>query len=152
MRVIDRWAGIPLTFILTLILKPWERFYHKRNRTTQPDVQRTLFIELSEMGSAIIVDPAMRKLQTEKDAELFFVIFKDNAKSLNILGTVPKNNIFTMRVDSLLNLAIDIFRFMAWCRERHITTCIDLELFSRFTALLSARSGAPSRARCHSAG
>ena len=145
MRVIDRWAGIPLTFILTLILKPWERFYHKRNRTAQPDVQRTLFIELSEMGSAIIVDPAMRKLQAEKDAELFFVIFEDNAKSLNILGTVPKNNIFTMRVDSLPNLAIDIFRFMAWCREMHITTCIDLELFSRFTALLSALSGAPSR-------
>ncbi|OUS26285.1 glycosyl transferase [Gammaproteobacteria bacterium 45_16_T64] len=145
MRVIDRWTGIPLTFLLTLILKPWERFMLRRNRGSQPDVSRTLFIELSEMGSAIIVDPAMKKLKAERNAELFFVIFEDNAKSLNILGTIPKENIFTMRVNSLANLAIDIFRFMAWCREKRITTCIDLELFSRFTALLSAVSGAASR-------
>lgn len=145
MRIIDRWTGIPLTFLLTLVIKPWERFVLKRKRATQPNVERTLFIELSEMGSAIIVDPAMRKLQTEKNAELFFLIFEDNVKSLGILGTVPKENIFTMRVDSLLHLAIDILRFMAWSREKQISTCIDLELFSRFTALLSALSGAPSR-------
>jgi ADP-heptose:LPS heptosyltransferase len=34
---------------------------------------------------------------------------------------------------------------MSWCRRKKITTIIDLELFSRFTALLSFFSGARSR-------
>jgi ADP-heptose:LPS heptosyltransferase len=42
-------------------------------------------------------------------------------------------------------LFIDIFRFLAWCRRKRISTVIDLELFSRFTAILSFFSGARSR-------
>ena len=144
MRKIDRWAGIPLTFILTCLLKLVELFTGNK-KGEMPDVRRTLFIELSEMGSAIIVDPAMRKLQRAGDAELFFVIFKDNAKSLGILNTVPEQNIFLMRSDNFVNLTIDILKFIKWCRDKKITTTIDLELFSRFTALLSGVSGATSR-------
>jgi ADP-heptose:LPS heptosyltransferase len=40
---------------------------------------------------------------------------------------------------------MDVFRFMFWCRKRNINTVIDLELFSRFTALLCGVSGARSR-------
>lgn len=144
MRKIDRWAGIPLTFILTLILKPINWFVFKVKKGA-PDISRTLFIELSEMGSAIIVDPAMRKLQNDGNAELFFLIFKDNVKSLGILNTVADENIFKMRSDTPLNLITDIVRFVFWCRKSQITTTIDLELFSRITALLSGVSGATSR-------
>ncbi|HLZ17785.1 MAG TPA: glycosyltransferase family 9 protein, partial [Cyclobacteriaceae bacterium] len=38
-----------------------------------------------------------------------------------------------------------VIRFIGWCRENKITTIVDLELFSRFTALLSFLSGASSR-------
>jgi ADP-heptose:LPS heptosyltransferase len=110
-----------------------------------PDLKKVLFIELSEMGSAIIVDPAMRKMREEGGSELFFAIFEDNYKSLAILQTIPDENIFKMRANGLFMLALDVFRFMAWCRKRKIKTVIDLELFSRFTALLCALSGARSR-------
>ena len=50
-----------------------------------------------------------------------------------------------MRSDNLFVLAVDVFRFMIWCRKMKITTVIDLELFSRFTALLCSISGAKSR-------
>jgi ADP-heptose:LPS heptosyltransferase len=104
-----------------------------------------LFIELSEMGSAVIVDPAMRKLRKEGNGEIYFAIFKKNYKSLEILKTIPESNVFKMNADNFLGLALDIFRFMAWCRKKKISTVIDLELFSRFTALLSLFSGARSR-------
>ena len=97
------------------------------------------------MGSAIIVDPAMRKLQRDGGAELFFAIFEDNYKSLEILQTVPEKNVFKMRASGLFVLAIDVFRFMVWSRKHKIKTVIDLELFSRFTALLCGLSGARSR-------
>ena len=144
MRKVDRYAGIPLTFLLSIIVNLLAWVLPSR-RKQSADLSRTLLIELSEMGSAIIVDPAMRKLQQQANAELYFAIFKDNAKSLAILNTVPKENIFLMRADNFLVLLIDIIKFMFWSHRHNITTTIDLELFSRFTALLSVVSGAKAR-------
>ncbi len=142
MRTIDKWVGVPLCFAASLL----SRIRNIFTRTKRvPNTQRTLFIELSEMGSAVIVDPAMRKLKREANAEIYFAIFKDNAKSLEILGTIPDENIFKMNSSNLVSLAISVFRFMGWCRKKKITCVIDLELFSRFTALLSFVSGARSR-------
>jgi hypothetical protein len=83
MRKIDQWVGVPICFILSPF--SWLIDLFRSARTTKPDISRTLFIELSEMGSAIIADPAMRKLKQQGNAELFFVIFKKNYKSLEIL-------------------------------------------------------------------
>ena len=141
MRKIDRWVGIPLTFLFSIPIWFVGLFARKKN----PRIQRTLFIELSEMGSAILVDPAMRKLEKEGGSQLYFAIFENNAKSLHLLGTIPKERIFSMRSDNLWVMAIDVFRFIGWCRKKQITCTIDLELFSRFTALLSTLSMAGSR-------
>ncbi|MEO1652243.1 MAG: glycosyltransferase family 9 protein [Bacteroidota bacterium] len=141
MRKIDRYAGVPLTFLFSI---PFLLMYPFRKKK-KPNLRKILFIELSEMGSAIIVDPAMRKLRKESGGELFFVIFKSNKKSLDILGTIPQGNIFEMRSENIFVLALDVLRFTLWCRKNKIKTVIDLELFSRFTALLCALSGASSR-------
>lgn len=143
MRIIDRWIGVPICFVLSPFV--WLIDLLSSAQSKKPDLTRSLFIELSEMGSAIIADPAMRKLQREGNAELYFAIFKKNYKSLEILNTVPADNIFKMDADNFLSLTKDIFRFMAWCRKKKITTVIDLELFSRFSALLSLFSGARAR-------
>ena len=143
MRFIDKWGGIPLTFILSIVLFLYEQLLFIKRKT--PNIQRTLFIELSEMGSAVLVDPAMRKLKDESQSELFFVIFQENYKSLQILKTIPEDYIFKMRANNLMILLKDTVRFIFWCRTKKITTVIDLELFSRFTALLSGLSGAKSR-------
>ncbi len=141
MRTIDKWAGVPLCFLASLLSRIRNLFAGKKI----PDTTRTLFIELSEMGSAVIVDPAMRKLQGETNANLYFAIFKDNARSLEILNTIPQANIFKMNSSNLVRLFFSVLQFMRWCRKKKITCVIDLELFSRFTALLSFVSGARSR-------
>lgn len=143
MRIIDKWIGIPLCFIISPFCWLSDLFRSAKNK--KPNLHRTLFIELSEMGSAIIADPAMRKLQEHGEAELFFVIFSKNYKSLEILNTVLPANIFKMNASNFFSLAGDVFRFLGWCRRKKISTTIDLELFSRFTALLAFFSGARSR-------
>jgi ADP-heptose:LPS heptosyltransferase len=143
MRSIDRWVGVPVCFIISPFR--WLSDVFRSAKKKKPGLSRTLFLELSEMGSAIIVDPAMRKLQREGGGEIYFAIFKKNYKSLEILQTVPETNVFKMNANNFWSLTIDIFRFMAWCRKKKISTVIDLELFSRFTALLSFFSGARSR-------
>ncbi|MEJ2106702.1 MAG: glycosyltransferase family 9 protein [Acidiferrobacteraceae bacterium] len=141
MRKIDYYAGVPLTFFATLLVRGIGLVI-RRARVKPKNV---LLIELSEMGSAILVDPAMQKLKREADANLFFCIFASNKPSLELLGTVPDENIFTIREKSIATLALDSLRFLFWTRRRKIDTVMDLELFSRYTALLTGLSGARNR-------
>jgi ADP-heptose:LPS heptosyltransferase len=108
-------------------------------------VQKVLFIELSEMGTTVLTEPAMRKARERLKAELFFVIFERNVGSLELLGKFRDANIFTIRDTSLVHLAWDTLAFLAWARRKGIDTVIDLELFSRFTALLAGLCGADRR-------
>jgi ADP-heptose:LPS heptosyltransferase len=138
MRKIDHLAGVPLCFIASLLLKVLRAFQDPHRKRPE----NILLIELSEMGSTILVDPAMQKLKNNLGANLFFLIFKKNAPSLYLLNTVPEKNIFTIREDSLLTLVWDTLRFLFWSRRNKIDSVIDLELFSRFTALLTGLCGA----------
>ncbi|MEE8482310.1 MAG: hypothetical protein V3S12_03065, partial [Acidiferrobacterales bacterium] len=113
MRKIDYYAGIPLTFIATGIVKLMDRL----TQPAQASPHRVLFIELSEMGSAILVDPAMQKLKKETGAELFFAIFTSNKASLKLLNTVPDENIFTIGDKNILSLVFDTLRFLWWARR-----------------------------------
>jgi ADP-heptose:LPS heptosyltransferase len=84
-------------------------------------------------------------VRDELKAELYFAIFKKNVGSLDLLGTFPPANIFTIRDNSIATLLIDTLKFLLWTRRNQIDTVIDLELFSRFTALLTGFSGAARR-------
>jgi ADP-heptose:LPS heptosyltransferase len=142
MRKIDYWVGIPLAFISTYCLKPFYALY------TPKKPKNILMIELSEMGSTILCDPMMQKLK-HNGCKLHFVIFKKNAPSLSLLNTVDKDNIFTIRENSLFTLLFDTLFFLFWCRKKNIDSVIDLELFSRFTALLTGLCGAVNRVGYH---
>jgi ADP-heptose:LPS heptosyltransferase len=145
MRKIDYYIGVPLCF--------WGSFFQaalklfkKRSKNIPKNV---LFIELSEMGSAILADPAMRKLRNMAGAKLHFAIFRKNKPSLSLLGTIEDENIFTIREDNLLSFIIDTLKFFFWARKRKIDSVLDLELFSRFTALLTGFSGASNKVGFH---
>lgn len=142
MRTIDRRAGVPLCAIATGLVWLAGRL---RARAARP-LKRILFVELSEMGTTVLAAPAMRKAREALGAELYFVIFKKNVGSLQLLGTFAPGNIFTIRDSSIFHLAIDALAFLIWTRRNGIDTVVDFELFSRFTALLTGFSGADRRA------
>ena len=147
MRAIDHWVGVPLCAIASPIVALVDGLKNIFSRG--PDAPRKLlFIELSEMGSAILVDPAMRNAQA-RGAELFFLIFKSNRASLTLLNTVKPENIFTIDSSSLGGLIKDTLKFLLVARKHRIETVIDLELFSRFTALLTGLCGARRRVGYH---
>ena len=147
MRAIDHWVGVPLCAVASPIVALMDGI--KSIFSRGPDTPRKLlFIELSEMGSAILVDPAMRNAQA-RGAELFFLIFKSNRASLTLLNTVKPENIFTIDSSSLGGLIKDTLKFLLIARKHRIDTVIDLELFSRFTALLTGLCGARRRVGYH---
>ena len=139
MRRVDYWIGIPLCFLATL----WLRIVRVRNGAEKPS--RILFIELSEMGSTIIANPALEKAKREFGSEIFFLIFERNAESVRLLPTIPEQNIRTIRESTFVQLAMDSIRFLLWARRAKIDTVIDLEMFSRYSALLTGLSAARRR-------
>jgi ADP-heptose:LPS heptosyltransferase len=145
MRRIDRYAGVPLCAIATVLTRLAQAL---RGRAPRP-LRRILFVELSEMGTTVLAQPAMRKAADKLGAELYFVIFRRNVGSLDLLGTFPAANVFTIRDTSLLHLAWDTLAFLRWTRTNEIDTIVDLELFSRFTALLTGFAGADRRVGFH---
>ena len=141
MHALDRWAGIPLTCLLTAARRI--RCLFGKQAPVPP--RRLLFIKLSGIGASILADPAMNKAREKLAAELFFVIFRKNRASLDLLGTIRPSHVFTIREGNLFALALDTVRFLFWSRRHKIDTVIDLELFSRFTSLLSGLCGAKNR-------
>jgi ADP-heptose:LPS heptosyltransferase len=147
MRRVDYFVGIPLTFLLTVVVRALGWLRGPRPAGTP---RKVLFIELSEMGSTVIASGMIRRVQERyKDAEHCFCIFKKNAASLRLLGLFREECIFKIRDDSLGHMATDVWEFMRFCRREGIDTVIDLELFSRISSILSLLSGARTRVGFH---
>ncbi|HUN84035.1 MAG TPA: glycosyltransferase family 9 protein [Terracidiphilus sp.] len=143
MRAVDYWIGIPLCFLCTQVV----RLLGARKGPEKP--RRVLFIELSEMGSTVIANPALQKAKDALGAELFFLIFDKNADSLRLMPTIAEDHIVTIRETSLTTLALDSLRFLRWVRKADIDTVVDMELFSRYSGLLTGLSLAKRRVGFH---
>src|ERR1039458_9298064 len=143
MRWVDYWIGIPLCFLCTQVV----RLLGRPGGPEKP--RRILFMELSEMGSAVIAVPAMQKARDALGAEIFFLIFERNVDSLRLVPIVPDANVITIRETGLWALVFDSLRFLRWARRAKIDTVVDFELFSRYSALLNGLSGARRRVGFH---
>ena len=82
MRAIDFWVGVPLCFFCTGLV----RLFGSRKGPERP--RRVLFVELSEMGSTVIANPAMEKARDELGAEIFFLIFERDVWSVLLVDDV----------------------------------------------------------------
>lgn len=143
-RKIDRWLGIPLCWILTAFDRLSSFFRITSKTSTSPE--NIVFIELSEMGSAIIAYSALQKSQElYPEANLFFLIFEEHKESVYLTNVVPEEHVLTIRHNTFFEFLMDTFAILRKMRALRIDTVIDMELFSRATAILSYLSGARRR-------
>lgn len=143
MRKIDYWVGVPVCFMLS-VFEEVREITKGRGKYKKPD--KVLFMEFSEMGSVILSYPAMEHIKEfYPNAELYFWIFERNKESVDILPIISEKNIITLRDDNLFVLFRDIFKNLIKIWKENIDTVINLELFARFTAILSYLTGANRR-------
>ena len=115
---------------------------------SRPDEKpaNVLFIELIEMGSTVIAYSAMRELKVRyPECNLFFLLFKQIEETADLIDILPRENVFTIDNGSALSLVRDSLRFLWLCRRRGIDTVINLQMFVRFSSILSYLTGAPRR-------
>ena len=101
MRLIDKWAGIPLCWIFTRV----NRISPGRGgsgRSGPTPLRRIALLKLSETGSLILAADLVNRLRNKfPAAELSVVTFEQNREVLALLDYVPRERVFTLRNRSL---------------------------------------------------
>jgi ADP-heptose:LPS heptosyltransferase len=143
MRRIDRSVGVPLCFLLSLV-------YGFRKRISKPklikDPKKILFIEMSEMGSIVLAYSLFKKTkELWPEAELYFLTFEETRHAIDILDVLPKENVITINSCHFFAFLYSAISALWRLRRAGIKLAVDMELFARFTSILSYLSGAKNR-------
>ncbi len=148
MRRVDAWVGVPACGLTSALLAVWRRLRKPSAAAAKP--RSVLIIKLSEIGALVTLGPAMRSLTELAGREnLYFVTFGESLGLLEILDYVPRENIFVLRTDSPAELARTMLHCLWRIRGKRIDCSLDLDFFSRATALIGLVSGCRRRVGCH---
>ncbi|MFZ3374057.1 MAG: glycosyltransferase family 9 protein [Chthoniobacterales bacterium] len=142
----DRWIGVPLCAILTLIKKvsAWRR------RPSRHQCRRILFAKFAEQGSTVLAYPAIRRATEMVGREnVYFMVFEENRFILDAMEVIPEQNVITISTKSPFALAIGALRAVLRARKVDIDAVIDMEFLTRFSAMLTFLTGAKSRVGFH---
>ena len=80
---------------------------------------------------------------------VYFCVFASNRPILDVLNIIPPENIIEIRHHNLITFSKDIFKLAVLSRKKQIDTVIDMELFSRSSAIISYLTGAKNRIGYH---
>jgi ADP-heptose:LPS heptosyltransferase len=139
MRCVDYYIGIPICFFLSCILKFTRVFIKPDKRINYKNI---LFIELPEMGSALLSYSAIKKIkQNFSEANLYFLIFKKNADSIKLFDILPEKNVITIDSNSFIEFLKDTVKTILFFRKIKLDLIIDFEIFSRFSVIYSYLTG-----------
>src|SRR5678815_1287188 len=136
----DRWVGVPLCAILTLL----RRIFGSARGQGQRQVRRILFVKLAEQGSTVLAYPAiLRAIEMVGRENVYFVVFEDNRFILDAMDVIPEGNVITIATQSLFGFTLSTLRSVHRVRKIRIDAVIDMEFLTRFSACLLYTSPSP---------
>ena len=90
------------------------------------------------MGSTVLAYPAIEELRKQiPGAEIFFLVFSNNRAIIDELNITRRHNIIAIDVSCLKKLISSGWHSFKRLRQEHIDTTIDMDFFSRFSAILA---------------
>lgn len=103
-----------------------------------------------EQGATVLAYSAIKRATEIVGKEnVYFCVFGNNRPILDILDLIPQKNIIALSDKSLFDFIIDSFSALRKIRREKIDTAIDMEFFSRASAIFSFLSGAIIRVGLH---
>jgi ADP-heptose:LPS heptosyltransferase len=146
-RFLDYWLGIPACAILTLF-RGLASLAASEHKLSPP--HKILFLKFIEQGATVLAQDAIaRATRAVGRDNLFFCVFESNRAILDALDTVPAANIICIRDRRLPAFLIDFLKAIGTVRRRGIDTVIDMEFFSRASAIFTFLTGAAIRVGLH---
>jgi len=146
-RRLDSWVGKPVCFALTLLRRVAELL--GRSHDEAPP-KRILLIKMVEQGATVLAYRAIaRAVELVGRENVYFWVFDDNRFILDLLDLVPRDNVLTVRTGRAPTLLWDLLRTAWQARQLGIDAAVDMEFFSRASAILAFLTGARRRVGLH---
>jgi ADP-heptose:LPS heptosyltransferase len=142
----DRWIGVPLCAILTLIKKvsAWN------HRPSLHQCRRILFVKFAEQGSTVLAYPAIRRATEMVGREnVYFMVFEDNRFIIDAMEIIPEGNVITIPTTGPVAMAAGALGAVLQARRIGIDAVVDMEFLTRFSAILTFLTGAKCRVGFH---
>ena len=148
-RWIDTWLGTPGCFLLSCVRTLRRALFSEPRPRRAP--KRILFLKLVEQGATVLAYGAvLRAIHMVGRDNVFFCVFETNRPILEILDVVPPDNLISVRAHRFAFLLMDAMRALLRIRRLGIDAIIDMEFFSRASAVFSYLTGASRRVGYHS--
>src|SRR3954466_2980576 len=143
---IDRWVGVPLCAILTIL----RRIFGSAQRPGPRQSRRILFVKFAEQGSSVLAYPAiLRAIEIVGRENVYFIVFEDNRFILDAMEVIPDGNVITIATKNFFKLATGALRAVLQVRKIGIDAVVDMEFLTRFSAILTFMTGARARVGFH---
>jgi ADP-heptose:LPS heptosyltransferase len=119
-------------------------------RSSQALPRSILFIKLSEQGATVLAAAALREAvrRVGRD-QVHFVTFTGNREILDLMEIIPPENVIELDNHSLRSFFRGLVQLGLRFRHLRPDAAIDLDFFTRASALLTWATGAPRRVGLH---
>lgn len=146
-RKIDVWVGKPLCFALTGLRRLGSLL--PRGNAPGP-IKKILLIKIIEQGATVLAYRAIeRAVELVGRENVYFLVFQDNRFILDLLDLIPPENVLIIRGARRATLFGDLLRIPLRARQLGIDATVDMEFFSRASAILAFLIGASRRVGLH---
>ena len=150
MRLIDRWAGIPLCFLASFW--PWNKSRVDSSvpfkTGTPPPSDIIVFIGIAEIGALVVAYPAIEEARKQfPKSRICFITAAAGVQTLELMG-FEEEDILLLETDSIKSLLQGLLKIRTHFKEERVSAVV-LEPFARFSTLLSAWIGASQRIGCY---
>jgi ADP-heptose:LPS heptosyltransferase len=147
---IDRYIGVPLCFLLSIGRSIVRLFGGEQTENTKNAVSKIILLKLAEQGSTVLAhDAILRAVARVGRENVHFFAFEENRFIVDLLDLIPSENVLTLRTNSAWALATSCAHRLRQIRRLRIDTCVDMEFFTRFTAMIAYLTGATHRVGFH---
>ena len=148
LQKIDKWLGVPLCFLLTGCAR---LRFGSRRAADAANLRNLLIVKLAEQGSTVLAYPAfLRAVELVGRENVYCLVFEENRFILEIIGMVPAENVLTISTRNFLSLVGSSLRAFWRLWKLKLDAAIDMEFFTRASAVVTFLSMARRRVGFHS--
>ncbi len=146
-----RWIDVNVGRLICWFLSLWRSVMGLFAGEFKPRApQKIVFIKFIEQGATVLANSAIQKAVDKVGKEnVYFCVFKENAPVIEVLELLPRANILVLNNDSLFQFLGEVLKTLWKIRKLGIDTTIDMEFFSRASAIFAYLSGARNRVGLH---
>ena len=147
-RRLDSWVGKPVCLALTVLRRIAGLFSPAGHDPAPPG--KILLIKMIEQGATVLAYRAIaRAVEMVGRENVYFWVFDENRFILDLLELVPPENVLVVRTKKPIVLLWDLLATAWRARRLGIEATVDMEFFSRASAILAFLTGARRRVGLH---